>query len=115
MASKSEKMYGDSPTTERDEESGKVGVKKPKPKTAEADLGDGEPINVHQANERRGMAHRHMGDMMAMHDRHEMEHSSAKGDMKEMHGRHEAEMAEMHGRHAKDMKAMHKRHGKGEK
>lgn len=115
MASRSEKMYRDSPAMERDEESGKVGIKKPAKKEAESSLGDGEPINVHQASERREMAHRHSSERLTMHHRHEMEHGMHKGDAAEMHGRHEAELAEMHGRHEKDMKAMHKRHGKGEK
>jgi hypothetical protein len=114
MATKSEKLYGDSPALERDEESGKVSVKKP----ARADVGeDGSSAemggDVPPANERRETAHRHVGERLAIHHRHEMEHGGHKGDKKALHDRHEAELAEMGARHAKEVKAMHGRHEKG--
>lgn len=111
MASKSERMYGDSPRMERSE-SGKMEVKKPDAKEAEASMGDGEPMHA-QVAERMSMAHRHSAEHMGMRMRHEMEHQGNKGDKKPMHRMHEAEMGDMHKRHETEMRDMHKRHEMG--
>jgi hypothetical protein len=81
--SKSDKLYGDSPKMERDEKSGKMGIKKPSPKEAEATIGDGEPITAKQAEE-----------------------------VKDMHTRHENERSDMNGRHEKELKMLHAKHEK---
>ena len=86
--SKSERLYKNSPSVERDKESGEVGIKRP----SEADKesaglsgsplpgSDGEmPIAVEQ-----------------MHDRH-------KREMKDTHKRHEDEIKDMHKRHLKEV------------
>lgn len=70
---RSDKLYKDSPTTERDSD-GKVGVKKPSEATAES-TGVTEPVPTEQVG--------------AMHERHEME-------MKDMHKRHLKEMKKMY-------------------
>lgn len=104
MSKKSEKLYKDSPTTERGED-GKMGVKK---KAESAPVSDeagtdgvapamAMPPHVRHAAERRDM-----------HGRHETQHSvhdmnGGKEDKKEMHGRHEKEMKDMHKRHEQDM------------
>jgi hypothetical protein len=115
--SRASKLYNDSPGLARNEESGKVGITKPSEQTADADLGDGEPMSIHQmhhANERREMKHRHVAEHLAMHHRHEMEHVHHEGHKGSLHDKHEAEMEEMHGRHEKEVEAMHSRHEKAE-
>lgn len=121
---KSDKLYKDSPSVERDKESGEVGVKKP----SEADgenmqvdgvKSDGEkggmPVNVHQASERREVKHKHVGEHLAMHHRHEMEHESMPaegGDKKTLTKKHDTELSAMHDRHAQEMLELHKRQNK---
>lgn len=105
---RSDKLYKDSPTTERDEESGKVAVKKKKPEEKKADankqgtVGDGEPM--HAGIEPHA---RHAMERLAMHAKHENEHhahdAGKHGDKKEMHARHQKEMADMHKRHDKEL------------
>lgn len=105
------KLYSDSPSAKRDEKTGKVGITRPSEQEAEANIGDGEPINApHHAHERREMHHRHVNERLAMHHRHEMEHARHEGGKAELHDRHEAELEEMHGRHHQEMEAMHTRH-----
>jgi hypothetical protein len=116
MASKSSRLYKDSPTTERDDATGKVGVVKPKAADTE-DMGttnaegQGMPVVTHQV-ERREMAHRHVGERLAMHARHEGEHGGKPDEA--MNTRHEEELHAMHGRHMSEMKKMNTRHEKGE-
>lgn len=109
------KLYSDSPALARNEESGKMGVIRPSEQEAQANLGDGEPMqNPHHAHERREMHHRHIAERLAMHHRHEMEHANHEGSKGQVHDKHESEMEEMHERHGKEMEAMHSRHEKAE-
>lgn len=103
MSKKSEKLYKDSPTTERGED-GKMGVKK-KPDSApvsdEAGTdgvapGTAMPPHVRHAAERRDMANRHETEH-SVHDMH-----GGKEDKKEMHSRHLKEHADMMKRHEKE-------------
>lgn len=113
---KSDKLYGDSPTLERDEESGKVEAKRPKRDGAEEKGVEGMPPEARHRHERREMKHRHLNEHMALHHRHEIEHAhhdEGKGGHKgALHERHERELEELHSRHHKDVKAMHDRHEK---
>ena len=115
MKSRSDRMYADSPGLQRDQESGKVAVKKmPKEgKVAVRDGSDGVPTEVHQPTERRDMHTRHMNGHMAIHGKHETEHAMHKGgDKAAMHRRHEAEMKDTGARHLAEMKGIHARHEK---
>lgn len=99
MGKMADKMFGNSPKMERDEESSKMVVKKKamdKDKTGEAeDQGSGEQIP---------MESRHAMDRLSMHHKHEGEHMSHKGgDKKEMHKRHMEEHEAMMKRHDKEM------------
>lgn len=92
MATKSAKLYNDSPSLKRDKNSGEVGVKKPSEADAE-DMGiSGSPLPESDG-----------GDMPVqveqMRDRHETE-------MKDMHKRHEDEHKDMNKRHIKEVKNM---------
>ena len=119
MGRRSASLYGNSPTSGRDEETGKVVVKKAEkaevlPKVAGgAEGGKGDlPMEARHAGERREMHHRHAAEHMAMHMRHETEHAHAKGDKAAMHRRHETEYKDMGKRHSDEMKILH---GKQEK
>ena len=105
--SQAKKMYGHSPKTERDEESGKVVVKKASKGEEDAEgeneSGSGEttPVMARHSMERMDMNH--------AHEREHMMHDHGKGgDKKDMHDRHEKMRKELHARHEKEM-------GKGEK
>lgn len=115
MVSRSEKMYKDSPEMKRDEESGKMEVKKPT-KADAIDAGvDHMNINVRHPAERREMKHKHMAEHLAMHSKHEMEHAhhDGKGGSKEMlHDRHEKEHKEMNSSHEAEFKKLHEKHEK---
>lgn len=87
--SKSGKLYKDSPSLKRDEESGAVGVHKPTP-------ADGENMGVEGGPGLPGG-----GEGMPVD-----------AQMSDMHGRHEREMSDMHKRHEDEHKDMHKRHHK---
>ena len=104
MATKqADKMYGNSPKSERDPEDGKVKVKR-------ADKSeDKESVTEGGAeSESADVGGRHSMYRMSMSHKHEMEHMMHKGgDKKEMHARHEEEMKMMHKRHEKES-------GKGE-
>ena len=103
MGKMADKMFGNSPKSERDPEDGKVKVKK----SDKAE--DKEAVTEGGAeSESADVGGRHSMDRMAMHHKHEMEHMMHKGGgKKEMHGRHEEEMKMMH-------KRLEKEHGKGE-
>lgn len=107
MSKMSEKMYGNSPKLEREEESGKVSVKKKvmdKDTSGEGeDQGSGEaiPVTSRHAMERMEMHHKHMRD----HHTHDM---GKHGDKKEMHKRHSDEMESMMKRHEKELKGKEK-------
>ncbi|MFA7278763.1 MAG: hypothetical protein WC100_01600 [Sterolibacterium sp.] len=103
MASRSEKMYSESPELKRDDDSGKMKVSKAEKKSARVSDGtdgmkiteEGLPPHVRQANERRDM-----------YNRHETEHAVAdngKAEKKEIHVRHQAEIKDMHKRHEKSV------------
>lgn len=103
------KMYRDSPTLERDEETG--GMKKSKKKgPTEAEKKSSEvssgTAGMEQHAEGVPMVARHAMERHGMHGRHEMEHTvhdhSGAGDKHEMHARHAKEMADMHKRHEKE-------------
>lgn len=103
MGKMADKMFGNSPKMQRDEESGKVAIKKKvvdKDTAGEAeDQGSGEQIP---------MDGRHSMDRLSLHHKHEGEHMAHKGgDKKEMHKRHMDEMEAMMKRHDKE-------HGKKE-
>ena len=115
------KAYKDTPHMQRDEETGKMALKKG------VSGGDGEqaaanggyaglPVHMHQAGERREMKHRHIQEHLAMHHKHETEHAhhdhSVHGGKEKMHERHERDLKEMHNRHEHEHKAMHERHEK---
>lgn len=106
--SKGERMYKDSPTLKRDEESGKMGVTKAEKKASRVEDGtDG------MAEHEEGLpaVARHVMERRDMHSRHEAEHAihdhGKGGDKEEMHTRHEKEHKEMHSRHEKE----HGKHG----
>ena len=85
MASKSEKMYKDSPRVEKD--------------------ADGKPeIRKGSKNERE------VGKEPAESDKNDAGEGGMPVQAKEMHDRHMSEMKDMHGRHEKEHKDMHKRH-----
>lgn len=94
------KMFGNSPKMEREEKSGKMGVKrsgKVDEENDEAeDQGDGESMPIA----------RHAMERMDMHHKHEREHHThdmAKhGSKKEMHKRHIDEHESMMKRHEKE-------------
>lgn len=87
---KSEKLYKDSPSLKRDEESGKVGVEKPS-------KADGENMGT-EGNAIPGSS----GEMPVGPEHHKAElHSILK--------RHEEEQKSMHDRHEKDIKEHHER------
>jgi hypothetical protein len=106
MSKMSEKMYGNSPKMERDEEDGKMKIKK-SGKVDESndeaeDQGDGEAVPMHARH------HMERAEMHMKHQREHHMHDHAKhGDKKEIRARHEEEMKMMHKRHEKES-------GKGE-
>ena len=91
------KMYDSTPTMERDEESGKMKVKKAEKKVEEADA---------QIKEDQGIPAylRHSIERREVHNRHETEHMV--GD----HGKESKE--ELHKRHQEEIKMLHKKHEK---
>lgn len=106
MAEKKEpkhsKFYKDSPTLERDSETGDMKVSKKEKKAADVQNGtDG-------AMRDEAMPHhvRHAKERHDMHSRHEHEHSmhdhAGHGDKHDMHARHQSEMKAMHKRHDKE-------------
>ena len=106
MSKMSEKMFGNSPKSERDPEDGKVKVKK-------ADKAKDEEAVTEGGAEGEG-AHvtaRHSMERAEMHMKHHREHHThdmAKhGDKKELHARHEDELKMLHKKHEKEL-------GKGE-
>lgn len=99
MASKSSKLYSDSPSLKRDEESGKVGVEKP----SEA---DGENMGT-EGNAIPGSG----GEMPVGGE----EHKAKMDEVKELYKRHEEEHTSMADRHKKSLEEMHKRHTKKDK
>lgn len=101
MSKRTERMYKDSPSMERDEDSGKMDVKK-KPDHAEAVkdgtegvVREGVPTHARHHMERMEMHHKHQ------HEHHAHDHGKH-GEKKEMHGRHQKEMSDMHKRHEKE-------------
>lgn len=101
---KAKDMYKDSPTLERDEESGKMRQGKKKDEHPVIDAGAEEGI-PHAA--------RHAMERLHMHAKHEQEHHAhdhgKHGDKKEMHGRHQKEMSDMHKKHEKELGAGEKK------
>lgn len=91
-------MFGKSPKLERDEEDGKVKVKKAdKPAEEAATEGGAE-------SEGADVDARHSMDRAEMHMKHQREHMMHKGgDKKEMHKRHLDEMKTMMAHHEKEM------------
>lgn len=111
MSKRSEKLYGDPPVMQRNEETGKVVVTKAAKTSNDKEKAHPDlPTEQRHAGERREMAHRHAAEHMAMHHRHETEEAAKTGDKEAMHSRHEDEMKDMHKRHLADFKAMHDRH-----
>lgn len=106
---RADKMYKDSPELGRDEESGKMKIKKTDSKihreASEAESGTaGMPVHERHAMERR-----------EVHHRHETEHAMhGKGDKKELHSRHEKERSDMVKRHEKEHGKESKGSGSGE-
>lgn len=107
--SRAEKMYGDSPEMKRDEESGKMAVKKPSQSEKKSKEVEGGTEGAEREGMKDGAMPHHVRHAMGrndMHARHEHEHSMhdhmKHGDKKEMHARHEKEMRTMHTRHEKE-------------
>lgn len=103
MTKMSDKLYGHSPKMERDEESGKVAVKKKdkadadtKGETEDQGTGESLPVHARHAIERMDMHHMHQ------HEHHMHDHGKH-GHKKEMHQRHEKMMKELYARHEKEM------------
>lgn len=96
MASKSSKLYSDSPALKRDEESGKVGVEKPSEADGENMGTEGNPIPGSD------------GKMPVGGD----EHKADMDELKATHSRHEDEQKSMFQRHKKDLEELHKRQEK---
>ena len=113
MASKSDKMYANSPKMERDDE-GKMAVKKRADKDYnETVIGDGEDVEARQTVERRALKHKHIKEHHDFFHKHEQEHAAYKGkDKAELHKRHYAELKAMHAEHENEHKAMYARHEK---
>lgn len=104
MGEMAKKLYGNSPKMERDEESGKMAVKK-KAAAKDGDKKEGEdkdgsgqalPVTVRHSMERNDMHH-------SMEREHHMHDMGKQGSKEEMHSRHEKMMKEMHARHEKEM------------
>ncbi len=110
-APRHQRMYKNSPELKRGDD-GHMGVTK---KGDEPNKSEEAADDVQSGTD--GMKHdsampmhtRHAHERMAMHSRHEMEHSvhdhAEAGSKKEVHGRHEKEMKDMHGRHEKEIEA----------
>ena len=96
MATKqADKMYGNSPKSERDPEDGKVKVKK-------ADKAEDKEAVTEGGAESEGanVDGRHAMERMNMYHAHEHEHHAHKGgDKHEMHVRHEDELKMLHKKH----------------
>lgn len=102
--SRSEKMYGDSPTLKRDEEDGKVKAKKPSEEKKKADEVQSGTDGAEREPMHEDMASRHAMDRLSMHHKHEAEHHAHKGgDKKDMHKRHLGEHKAMMKAHEKEM------------
>lgn len=115
MSKMSEKMYGSSPKMERDEEDGKVKVKKANKAEADTsgeaeDQGAGQsvPMEVRHSMERHEMHHAHERE-------HHMHDMGKGGDKKEMHSRHLKQHEDMMKRHEKEMNSKEKEMGGKEK
>lgn len=95
MSDKSKKMYGKSPTIEKDKDGKASMAKEPTKSDAEGMGLEGNPLPNEEGK-------------MPVNASHESERKS-------MHKRHEEEQHSMHERHEKDMSEMHKRHEKASK
>ena len=95
----SEKMYGNAPKLERDEQDGKVKVKKSEEKAPEGKEanGGGEGIEV---------LDRHSMERMDLHHKHQHEHHTHD------HGKHPEDKKELHARHEEEVKMLYKKHEK---
>jgi len=117
MASRADKLYGDSPSLERDTDSGAMKVAKTNKddemKNALSGEGGagGEPLHMRHANERHETHVRHIHERMQMHQKHQVEHAGGE-DKAALHARHETEHEAMNSRHHAEKKALHKRHEK---
>lgn len=103
MSKMADKMFGNSPKSERDHEDGKVKVKK-------ADKAEDKEAVTEGGAESEGadVGARHSMDRAEMHMKHQREHMMHKGgDKHEMHARHEDDMKMLHKKHEKEL-------GKGE-
>ena len=115
MASKSDRMYGNSPKLEKDKE-GKVKVTKnekvndgvDKVKMTESHDGTAVPAHSRHSLERLQMHHKHQHEHLA----HDHAHS---GDKHEMHKRHEEEIKMMHKKHEKELAHDHSEEVGGKK
>ena len=114
MSKRSERMYGNSPTMKRDEDTGEMGVHKKEAKEPEkGTLGEvtegGKPAERH-AHERIALHHKHVKEHLELHHKHEVEHAHHKGEKKALHERHEKEYGEMHKNHEGELKKLHAKH-----
>jgi hypothetical protein len=106
--SRSEKMYGNSPTMERNEE-GKMKVTKPEKKEkGEMEHARGNSAGMNEHEDGLPPVARHAMERRDMHARHETEHMmhdhKGTSEKTEMHSRHEKLMKEMHKRHETELK-----------
>ena len=115
MASKSDRMYGNSPKLAKGED-GKVKVTKnekvndgvDKVKENESHAGTAVPAHERHHMERMAMFHKHEHEHLT-HD-----HAHA-GDKSELHKRHQEEMKMMHKKHEKELAHEHSEEVGGEK
>jgi hypothetical protein len=93
---------------EREEETGKMKVKKADKKDGEMQHARPKEGDMNEHEEGLPTVARHAMERRDMHSRHETEHMihdhSGKGDKHEMHARHEEEMKTMHKKHEKELK-----------
>lgn len=104
MGEMAKKMYGSSPKMERDEESGKMAVKK-KVATKEDDKKEGEDKDG--SGQSLPVTVRHQMERADMHNTMEREHAMTDHakitDKKDMHERHSKMMSDLIRRHEKEM------------
>lgn len=111
--SKAEKMYGNPPETEQDDEGG-FHVKPGKANQTQAGTegeSEHEAAPVEHEHKMMDMHHRHEMEHMSMNRRHEVEHHASGGKDESMVEKHVHEHKEMNTRHIAELKKAHK-HGK---
>lgn len=105
MVAMHKKLYKDSPEMKRDDEDGKMKVKKQTPAEKSSSETNAGTDGI-QAHEGLPPHVRHVHERRDMHGRHEMEHAvedaGKNSDKKKMHERHLEEIKAMYKRHEKE-------------